>query len=91
MSPPRGTRVEDRGWHLRKEVSVSHVLTTIVMVFAVLKFGYDMDTRLSILETKTAHQQTVNLDMKDGLKSINKKLDTLISVLGDNAYRGGSD
>lgn len=66
------------GWHLRKEISLSHILTTLLVIVAVMKFGYDMSTRITVLETQYINEKTITAEIKRNLDKINDKLDKLI-------------
>lgn len=59
------------GWHLRREISLTHIITTLLVIMSVLKFGYDMDKRIIILETKYHFSS-------QAISSINSKLDRII-------------
>ncbi len=62
------------GWYLRREISFSHILTTLLVVMSVLKFGYDMDKRIALLEVRHSYTEKVSLRYFD---EINLKLDKL--------------
>jgi len=73
---------ETAKWHLRKEVSITHLITTVFVIFAVMKFGYDMSESAAVLEEKV-RQNTfliaeLKTDLKSDLKGIHGKLDRLI-------------
>lgn len=50
----------ETGWHLKKEVQLGHVLTTVA--FALAMYGYiaTMEKRISLLETHHAAQASVD-------------------------------
>ncbi len=49
-----------RHWHLEKSVSITHILSTVVMVLGALSFSFSMDKRIAILEA-SSNQQTYAL------------------------------
>lgn len=45
------------GWHLNREFTISHIVTTIVMAVSLLKWGMAMDARVSAVETREQAQE----------------------------------
>lgn len=68
--------IKENGWHLRREISFSHILTTGLIIISVMKFGYDMDKRIALLEAKQMFSETTSHRF---LTEISVKLDKLIS------------
>lgn len=77
------------GWHLRKEVNVSHILTTIMLVAGLITWGNKMDVRVSVLEDfrkeqalRDERQEVVLRDtvlrIEKSIDKLNEKLDKLI-------------
>lgn len=64
------------GWHLRKEISFSHLITTALVIVSVLKFGYDMDKRIALLEVRLNYTETASHRYLDEIKV---KLDKIIA------------
>jgi len=85
-------RYED-SWHLDKRLNVGHILTTILLVGALLGIWTDMDKRVTRLEVQQEESQRVAADIKRELREINRKMDRLIERLldGRNGYHGGAD
>jgi len=84
---------QDNRWHLDKKVSVTHIFATISAISAVVVFGSNLNTRLSIVENGIAtvvHASNVTDERQDreraeiarqvreDLRLINDKLDRLI-------------
>lgn len=85
--------LQDGGWHLKREIQLGHLLTTIGMIAAVAMYVSKIDQRLALLEQSVKHQQEVdskqdedfirvqrNLDKR--LDRIDNKLDALIEKAG---------
>jgi len=68
---PKGIN-DNNGWHLRKEISFSHIITTCLIVSSVMKFGYDMDKRIALLEARQMFSETIS---HRSLSEISVKLD----------------
>ena len=41
----------DKHWHLKKELNIGHVLTTIVLAIGIITWGNTMDQRVTKAET----------------------------------------
>lgn len=44
--------MENTSWHLRKEINVGHLLTTILLVSGLVVWGIGIDTRISKAEVR---------------------------------------
>lgn len=71
-----------RQWHLDKTFSLSHLISTIAAISALLVMGSKFDTRVTILEQGLAMQKTevaeVKQTIKENLHDMSAKLDRLI-------------
>jgi len=67
-------KLDENGWRLRKEISISHLLTTALVVLSVMKFGYDMDKRIALLEIRHSHIETTSYRY---FNEINSKLENI--------------
>jgi uncharacterized membrane protein (DUF106 family) len=56
QSKGEGTQV-DKHWHLRKEVNISHFLTTLVLAAGIVSWGMKMDQRLTGAEVRLEAMQ----------------------------------
>lgn len=69
-------------WHMKKEINVAHIITTVALVVSGLWVLSDMDKRIAVNSQSISHVQAQrNEDQKrieKRLDSIDKKLDTLI-------------
>lgn len=76
MREREGDEVSDRRhWHLDKSVSVSHILTTAVLILAALKFSFDMEKRIAILEANTSMQTAALTQVLDSQRRTDAKQD----------------
>lgn len=89
------------GWHLNRELSISHIVTTVLLAVSLLKWGMAMDARVAAVETRTQAQegrdigQDRMLERFDGalssrLDRIEAKLDRVIEA-GTAIRRGLSE
>ena len=77
------------GWHLKREIQLGHIITTIAMAAAVSLYVSKIDQRLALLEQDIKYRREVD-DQQDQtaermnqaidkrLEKIEHKLDTLI-------------
>lgn len=84
-----GDRRAKQDWHLEKTVSISHIMTTIAALSAVVIMGSKFDTRLSLIEQIVAGQHAIDSRqdsdataareiVRQQLRDISDKLDRLI-------------
>jgi hypothetical protein len=79
---------ERRGWHVDKTVSISHVLTTVTILFAGMWYLVDQDKRISantqnITHNASAITQQENRNSK-ALSDIKNSLDRITNFLLKN-------
>ena len=48
------------GWHLRKEVNLAHIGSTVALIIVLLNWGYKMDLRLALAEQQIEAQVGVD-------------------------------
>ena len=69
------------GWHLSKSVSITHILTTLTAVIAVLLFMTDIDKRVEVNSVKisqvTANDQVIKTEVRNLGETIVNKLDAM--------------
>jgi len=79
MGDSNFTTHENKSWHIKKELSVSHLLTTLFLVISLLAWGSSVEKRLVRLEVQTVEWQrsqseaTIRID--SALVRIEAKLD----------------
>ena len=78
------TLVERRSerWHLKKEIQLTHVISTIVVIGAVLAYVSKIEQRLTIVETQLLAQRDATLLQRAQLERMDAKLDRLIERSG---------
>lgn len=80
------------GWHMKKEIQLGHVLTTIVLVLTGLFFITKMDQRITLLEDKAISQKErdANQDkvLADSLMRIQSQFDKVDAKLDRLIERG---
>lgn len=74
------TLVERRAerWHLKKEIQLTHVISTLVLVGAVLAYVSKIEQRLTIVETQLLAQRDAAIIQRAQLERMDAKLDRLI-------------
>ena len=65
-------------WHLKKEIQLTHVISTIVVIGAVLAYVSKIEQRLTIVETQLLAQRDATLQQRAQLERMDAKLDRLI-------------
>ena len=83
MARYEGTeRRAEYGWHLKKELNVSHLLVTLTMAAGLFTWGMQMDSRMTRVETgqEALHQAASSAEQAVAarLNRIEDKLDRLI-------------
>ena len=69
---------EPQGWHLKKEIQVTHVVSTLLLVGAVFAYVSKIDQRLTIVETQLIAQREASAVQRVQLERMDAKLDRLI-------------
>ncbi|MAU40960.1 MAG: hypothetical protein CMF31_04990 [Kordiimonas sp.] len=83
MAEPERTQ-----WHIKKEVSVSHIITTATIVVSAIAWGMQVESRIAMienahivprlttLEVNRVHDQDTLIRIEKQLQRILDKLDT---------------
>ena len=69
---------EPERWHLKKEIQVTHVISTLLLVGAVFAYVNKIDQRLTIVETQLIAQRDSSMVQRAQLERMDAKLDRLI-------------
>ena len=69
---------EPERWHLKKEIQVTHVVSTLLLVGAVFAYVSKIDQRLTIVETQLLAQRDSSIVQRAQLERMDAKLDRLI-------------
>ena len=65
-------------WHLKKEIQLTHVISTIIVIGAVLAYVSKIEQRLTIVETQLMAQHDAAVLQRAQLEKMDAKLDRLI-------------
>ena len=68
-------------WHLKKEIQVTHVVSTLLLVGAVFAYVSKIDQRLTVVETQLIAQREASAVQRVQLERMDAKLDRLIERL----------
>lgn len=77
MTEPLVERRAER-WHLKKEIQLTHVISTLILVGAVLAYVSKIEQRLTIVETQLLSQRESTTLQRAQLEKMDAKLDRLI-------------
>ena len=69
---------EPERWHLKKEIQITHVVSTLMLVGAVFAYVSKIDQRLTIVETQLMAQRDASVIQRAQLERMDAKLDRLI-------------
>lgn len=69
---------EPERWHLKKEIQITHVISTLLLVGAVFAYVNKIDQRLTIVETQLIAQRDAAVVLRVQLERMDAKLDRLI-------------
>ena len=67
--------VEPKGWHIKKEVSVGHILTTIVIAISMMSWAVSIEKRMTTLEVAKEYNSAAFDRIEQSLDRIEDKLD----------------
>jgi hypothetical protein len=70
--------IEPERWHLKKEIQITHVVSTLMLVGAVFAYVSKIDQRLTIVETQLMAQREASIIQRAQLERMDAKLDRLI-------------
>ena len=65
-------------WHLKKEIQVTHVVSTLLLVGSVFAYVSKIDQRLTVVETQLIAQRDAAAVQRAQLERMDAKLDRLI-------------
>jgi hypothetical protein len=69
---------EPERWHLKKEIQVTHIVSTLMLMGAVFAYVSKIDQRLTIVETQLMAQRDATVIQRAQLERMDAKLDRLI-------------
>ncbi len=69
---------EPERWHLKKEIQVTHVVSTLLLLGAVFAYVSKVDQRLTVVETQLVAQRDAAMVQRAQLERMDAKLDRLI-------------
>ena len=64
-------------WHLKKEIQITHVVSTLLLMGAVFAYVGKIEQRLSIVETQLMAQRDAAVIQRAQLERMDAKLDRL--------------
>lgn len=82
-------RAQETGWHLKKEIQISHLITSVVVMVSVVVYVGAIERRLAVVESQlinqkerdtaqdVASQAAVNLVRAD-IQQLSTKMDRLL-------------
>lgn len=68
-------------WHLKREVNLAHLLTTMSAIVAVGTFLANQDKRLALVEAAIARQETDRLEVRGDVKEIKDDIKKILARL----------
>ena len=72
------TNQEPQGWHLKKEIQLGHLITTITVAVAAVVYINKIEQRVAVIESQVIYQKETADVLRNQLEKINDKLDRLI-------------
>ena len=69
---------EPERWHLKKEIQVTHVVSTLLLVGSVFVYVSKVEQRLTVVETQLIGQREAAVIQRAQLERMDAKLDRLI-------------
>ena len=72
------TKQEPEGWHLKKEIQLGHLITTITVAVSAVIYINKIEQRVAVVESQVIYQKETVDVLRNQLEKINDKLDRLI-------------
>ena len=66
---------DNSGWHIKKEVSYGHIITTICMVFSLVAWAMSVENRLTAVEVGQNYAHQILERIENKLDQVNARLD----------------
>jgi hypothetical protein len=76
-NPPR-VEVDPDRWHLKKEIQLGHLITTLTVAISAVVYINKIEQRVAVIESQLVDQRSVATVLRSQLERINDKLDRLI-------------
>jgi hypothetical protein len=77
-------RQRSSGWHLKREVQIGHVITTITVLFSVVWYAGKLEQRIALTEEKiqqvVASQKERETNLAQRFDRLESKIDRLIET-----------
>ncbi len=70
--------IEPERWHLKKEIQITHVVSTLLLVGSVFVYVSKVEQRLTVVETQLIGQREAAVVQRAQLERMDAKLDRLI-------------
>jgi hypothetical protein len=67
-----------KGWHLKKEIQLGHLITTITVAISAVIYINKIEQRVAVIESQVIYQKETADVLRNQLEKINDKLDRLI-------------
>lgn len=81
---------EPEGWHIRKEIQLGHLLTTLTIVVSVILYISVLERRISLIELTVLNQKETDTrqdrQMENQVQMIQRSLEKLDTKLDKNLY-----
>jgi hypothetical protein len=71
-------KLEPEGWHLKKEIQLGHLTTTITVAVSAVIYINKIEQRVAVVESQVIYQKETADVLRNQLEKINDKLDRLI-------------
>ena len=72
------TNQEPQRWHLKKEIQLGHLITTITVAVSAVFYINKIEQRVAVVESQVIYQKETADVLRNQLEKINDKLDRLI-------------
>jgi len=71
-----------QGWHLKKEIQLGHLITTLTVAISAIVYVNKIEQRVAVVESQMLYQKETSTVLRSQLDRINDKLDRLIERTG---------
>lgn len=75
QSDRRNTKTE---WHLEKNISVGHIITTALAIISLVTWLMTMDKRVAVLESDVSHLSIADIHLEGQMREALSKIDSTL-------------
>ncbi len=76
-----------RQWHLDKNISIGHIITTMMVAVSLIAWGLHMETRLVLVEAEVTHSHEANARIEQQVRDSISRIEALLTRIDEKIDR----